>query len=108
MRIRCDGVLGAGVTAKDLALHIIGTLGAAAGTGHAVEYAGSAIEALEVEARLTLCNLTVELGARFGIVAPDGTTIENVMGKHKAASIAISGTGMNGRRLSGPVNGNSV
>jgi 3-isopropylmalate/(R)-2-methylmalate dehydratase large subunit len=75
MRIRCEGRLPEGVTAKDLALHIIGTLGAAAGTGYAIEYAGSAVEALEVEARLTLCNLTVELGARFGLIAPDEKTI---------------------------------
>src|SRR5690606_770314 len=60
----------------DLALHIIGKLGAAAGVGYAVEYAGSAVHALDVEGRLTLCNLTVELGARFGLVAPDERTIE--------------------------------
>ena len=84
MRIRCDGELGAGVTAKDLALHIIGRLGAAAGTGYAIEYAGSAVQALEVEARLTLCNLTVELGARFGIVAPDEKTIAWLRGRPQA------------------------
>jgi len=84
MRIRCDGVLGAGVTAKDLALHIIGRLGAAAGTGYAIEYAGSAVQALEVEARLTLCNLTVELGARFGMVAPDEKTIAWLRGRPQA------------------------
>ncbi|WP_457102139.1 aconitase family protein, partial [Microbacterium sp. P5_E9] len=76
MRIRCDGALRAGVTAKDLALHIIGKLGSAAGVGYAIEYAGSAIEALEVESRLTLCNLTVELGARCGMVAPDQCTFD--------------------------------
>ncbi|MBK6007127.1 3-isopropylmalate dehydratase large subunit [Ramlibacter ginsenosidimutans] len=81
MRIRCEGRLGAGVTAKDLALHIIGRLGAAAGVGHAIEFAGPAVEALEVEARLTLCNLAVELGARFGLVAPDESTIAWVRGK---------------------------
>lgn len=81
MRIRVDGVLGAGVTAKDLALHIIGRLGAAAGVGYAVEFAGSAVDALEVEARLTLCNLAVELGARFGMVAPDQRTIEWMKGR---------------------------
>jgi 3-isopropylmalate/(R)-2-methylmalate dehydratase large subunit len=84
MRIRCDGELAVGVTAKDLALHIIGTLGAAAGTGYAIEYAGSAVEALEVEARLTLCNLTVELGARFGMVAPDEKTIAWLRGRPQA------------------------
>lgn len=81
MRIRCDGALPSGVTAKDLALHIIGRLGTAAGGGYAIEFAGSAVEALEVEARLTLCNLTVELGARFGMVAPDERTIEWVRGR---------------------------
>jgi 3-isopropylmalate/(R)-2-methylmalate dehydratase large subunit len=81
MRIRCEGTLAAGVTAKDLALHIIGQLGAAAGGGYAVEFAGPAIEALEIEARLTLCNLAVELGARFGLVAPDESTIEWVRGR---------------------------
>ncbi|MDW3685164.1 3-isopropylmalate dehydratase large subunit [Cupriavidus sp. CV2] len=81
MRIRCDGVLAEGITAKDLALHIIGRLGAAAGGGYAIEFAGTAIEALEVEGRLTLCNLSVELGARFGMVAPDARTIEWLRGR---------------------------
>jgi len=84
MRIRCDGELAPGVTAKDLALHIIGLLGANAGVGHAVEYAGSTIEALEVEARLTLCNLTVELGARSGVIAPDERTFDFVKGRRFA------------------------
>ena len=84
MRIRVDGALAPGVTAKDLALHIIGTLGAAAGTGYAIEYAGGAVEALEVEGRLTLCNLTVELGARFGLVAPDEKTIAWLQGRPHA------------------------
>jgi 3-isopropylmalate/(R)-2-methylmalate dehydratase large subunit len=84
LRIRCDGALAPGVTAKDLALHIIGKLGADAGTGYAVEYAGAAVEALDVEARLTLCNLTVELGARFGIVAPDERTIAWLRGRPQA------------------------
>ncbi|WP_420995591.1 3-isopropylmalate dehydratase large subunit [Cupriavidus sp. 30B13] len=81
MRIRCEGALAAGVTAKDLALHIIGKLGAAAGVGHAIEFAGPAIGALDVEGRLTLCNLSVELGARFGMVAPDERTIEWLRGR---------------------------
>jgi len=81
MRIRCEGALAAGVTAKDLALHIIGKLGAAAGVDHAIEFAGPAISALEVEGRLTLCNLSVELGARFGMVAPDERTIEWLRGR---------------------------
>jgi 3-isopropylmalate/(R)-2-methylmalate dehydratase large subunit len=81
MRIRCEGRLAAGVTAKDLALHIIGRLGAAAGVGYAIEFAGPAVEALDVEGRLTLCNLSVELGARFGMVAPDEITIEWLRGR---------------------------
>lgn len=81
MRIRCEGALAPGVTAKDLALHILQTLGATAGVGHAVEYAGSAVRALDVEARLTLCNLSVELGARCGMVAPDEKTIGWLRGR---------------------------
>lgn len=76
MRIRCDGMLAPGITAKDLALHILGRLGATAGVGYAIEYAGHAVRTLDVEARLTLCNLSVELGARCGMVAPDETTID--------------------------------
>jgi 3-isopropylmalate/(R)-2-methylmalate dehydratase large subunit len=72
------------VTAKDLALYLIGQLGAAAGTGYAIEFAGSAVEALEVEERLTLCNLTVELGARCGMVAPDERTVAWVHGRPQA------------------------
>lgn len=81
LRIRCEGALRAGVTAKDLALHIIGRLGAAAGVAHAIEFAGPAIEAMEVEGRLTLCNLSVELGARFGMVAPDQLTFDYLRGR---------------------------
>jgi len=81
MRIRCGGRLAAGVTAKDLALHLIGRLGAAAGVGYAIEFAGPAVEALDVEGRLTLCNLSVELGARFGMVAPDEATIDWLRGR---------------------------
>ncbi|TFZ02902.1 3-isopropylmalate dehydratase large subunit [Ramlibacter henchirensis] len=84
MRIRCEGRLAPGVTAKDLALHLISRLGAAAGTGYAIEFAGTAVEALDVEERLTLCNLAVELGARFGIVAPDERTLAWVRGRPKA------------------------
>ncbi len=63
-----------GVTPKDLILYLIGRIGAAGGTGYAVEYAGDAIRALDVEGRLTLCNLSIELGAKMGMVAPDDTT----------------------------------
>ncbi len=81
MRIRCEGTLAAGVTAKDLALHILQTLSATAGVGYAIEYAGSAVRALDVEARLTLCNMSVELGARCGMVAPDEKTISWLRGR---------------------------
>lgn len=74
MRITFVGELGEGVTAKDLILAAVGQLGAAGGNGYAVEYAGNAMEALDVEARLTLCNLSIELGEKVGMVAPDEKT----------------------------------
>ena len=76
MRIWFDGKLASGTAAKDLILHVIGQLGADAGTGYAVEYAGPAIRALEIEERLTLCNLSIELGAKMGMVAPDDKTAQ--------------------------------
>ncbi len=81
MRIRYDGQLRPGVSAKDLALHVIGTLGAAAGVGHAIEHAGPGLASLPIEARLTLCNLSVELGAKMAFCAPDRTTIDYVRGR---------------------------
>ena len=86
VRIRCHGVLRPGVTAKDLALHIIGRLGTAAGVGSIVEFCGPAVQALEVESRLTLCNLAVELGARAGIIAPDEKTFAFIKGRPYAPS----------------------
>jgi 3-isopropylmalate/(R)-2-methylmalate dehydratase large subunit len=80
-RIRFEGTRPAGVTAKDMILHAIGRFGAAAGTGCAMEYAGSAVRALSVEERLTLCNLSIEMGARVGMVAPDDTTYEWLAGR---------------------------
>lgn len=74
MRLRFEGEMGRGVTPKDLILHVIGTLGAAAASGYAVEYAGPTIAAMPIEGRLTICNLSVELGAKYGFVAPDDTT----------------------------------
>lgn len=74
MRITVDGTLGSGVTPKDIILHLLRMLGATAGVEHTIEFAGSAIRALSVEGRLTLCNLSVEMGARSGLVAPDDTT----------------------------------
>jgi 3-isopropylmalate/(R)-2-methylmalate dehydratase large subunit len=86
MRICFEGNLRPGVTAKDLILHVISQLGTAAGTGHAIEFAGPTIECMEVESRLTLCNLAVELGARFGLIAPDKATVEYTRGRPYAPS----------------------
>lgn len=81
LRVRFDGALPTGVTAKDLALHLLAHAGASAGVGHAIEYAGAAVRALDVEGRLTLCNLSVELGAKVGMVAPDDTTFAYLAGR---------------------------
>jgi 3-isopropylmalate/(R)-2-methylmalate dehydratase large subunit len=79
--VRFEGKVPEGVTAKDMILHLIGDLGTAAGTGHAVEYAGSAVRGLTVEGRLTLCNLSIEMGARTGMVAPDDATFDYLNGR---------------------------
>ncbi len=79
MRIRVDGTLPAGTTAKDLVLMIIGRIGAQGARGYVVEFCGSAIEALSVEARFTLCNMAVEAGARGALIAPDATAIDYVL-----------------------------
>lgn len=76
MRMRFEGKAGQGVTAKDFILHLIGRIGAAAAAGSALEYAGSAIRAMPIEGRLTICNLSVELGAKYGLIAPDENTFE--------------------------------
>lgn len=81
MRIRVEGDLGPGVAAKDIALNWIARLGADGARGHAVEYAGSTIRGLSMEGRMTLCNLSIEGGARFGMVAPDETTFSYVRGR---------------------------
>jgi 3-isopropylmalate/(R)-2-methylmalate dehydratase large subunit len=78
MRVTLDGRLRPGVTAKDVILHLIGKLGVAGGRGYAVEYAGEVVRDLSVEARFTLCNMTIEFGARTGIVAPDDKTLAYV------------------------------
>lgn len=78
LRISFDGKAGRGVTAKDLVLHALGTFGIAVGTGHAIEYAGPAIRALPVEGRLTVCNMSIELGGRLGLIAPDDKTFAYV------------------------------
>ncbi len=81
MRITIDGELGEGIFAKDIILYIISKLGTGGGTGHFVEYSGSAIWQLSMEARMTICNMSIEMGARGGIIAPDETTFEYVKGK---------------------------
>ena len=81
MRVRFEGALPVGVTAKDLILALIGQIGAAGGTGYAVEYAGSAIRDLPIEGRLTICNLSIELGAKMGLIAPDEKTFEYIRGR---------------------------
>ncbi|WP_432694909.1 3-isopropylmalate dehydratase large subunit [Marinobacterium sp. YM272] len=81
MLVRVDGELGAGVTAKDVVLHIIGVIGTAGGTGCAMEFGGSAIQSLSVEGRMTICNMSIEAGARVGMVAVDEKTIEYFRGR---------------------------
>jgi len=86
MRVSVEGVLARGVTAKDVVLAIIGRIGTAGGTGHAIEFAGSTIRALSMEGRMTICNMSIEAGARAGMVAADETTIEYVKGRPLAPS----------------------
>ncbi|WP_394809511.1 3-isopropylmalate dehydratase large subunit [Nitrosomonas sp.] len=81
MRISVEGSLGLGVTAKDIALAIIGEIGTAGGTGYAIEFTGSAIRTLSMEGRMTLCNMAIEAGARAGMVAVDDTTIDYIKGR---------------------------
>ena len=84
MKIEVRGRLAEGVTAKDLALGIIGQIGTDGATGHVIEYAGPAVRALSMEGRMTLCNMSIEAGARAGMVAPDETTIAYVLGRRYA------------------------
>src|SRR4030088_246284 len=81
MRVKFEGKLSLGVTAKDLISALIGRVGAAGGTGYAVEYAGSPIRDLPVEGRLTICNLSIELGAKMGLIAPDEKTYDYLRGR---------------------------
>jgi 3-isopropylmalate/(R)-2-methylmalate dehydratase large subunit len=80
-RINVEGALPTGVTAKDIILHIIGQIGTDGATGHVVEYAGSAIRALSMEGRMTICNMSIEAGARAGMIAPDDTTFAYLKGR---------------------------
>jgi len=81
MAVNVRGRLPRGVSAKDLALHIAGQVGVAGGTGHVIEFCGDAIRALTMEERMTLCNMSIEMGARAGLIAPDATTIEWLRGR---------------------------
>jgi len=89
MRVTVDGALGAGVTAKDIILAIIGEIGTAGGTGHVIEYAGEAIRALSMEGRMTICNMSIEGGARAGMVAPDEKTYAYLYGRPKSPKGAL-------------------
>ena len=84
MSVTVDGVLPAGVTAKDIILAIIGKIGTAGGIGHVIEYRGSAIRALSMEGRMTICNMSIEAGARAGLVAPDDVTFDYLKGREHA------------------------
>ncbi|WP_375584075.1 3-isopropylmalate dehydratase large subunit [Cyclobacterium xiamenense] len=81
MRITVDGELGPGVSSKDIILYIIAQISASGGTGYFIEYAGSAIRSLSMEARMTICNMSIEMGARGGLIAPDETTFAYLKGK---------------------------
>src|SRR6202522_2624045 len=84
MRVTVNGKMPEGVTAKDIALAVIAKIGTAGGTGYVIEYAGEAVKALSMEGRMTLCNMTIEAGARAGLIAPDETTFAYVKGKPRA------------------------
>ena len=84
MRITVDGELPIGVTAKDVVLAIIGKIGTAGGTGHVIEYAGDVVQRLSMAGRMTICNMSIEAGARAGLIAPDQTTFDYIMGRPMA------------------------
>jgi 3-isopropylmalate/(R)-2-methylmalate dehydratase large subunit len=89
MRVRVNGAVGRGVTAKDIVLAIIGRIGTAGGTGYTLEYAGEAIEALSMEGRMTVCNMSVEAGARAGLIAVDDKTLSYLRGRPFAPQGAL-------------------
>src|SRR5580693_82048 len=95
MRVWFDGAPGPGVEAKDFALAMIGRIGTSGGTGYVIEYAGPAIRALSMEQRMTLCNLSIEGGARAGLIAPDETTFAYLMGRPAAPKAAAWGMALN-------------
>ncbi|MCX7839128.1 MAG: 3-isopropylmalate dehydratase large subunit, partial [Anaerolineae bacterium] len=84
MQVRVEGALPRGVTSKDIILALIARIGIGGGTGHVIEYTGTTIRALSMEARLTLCNMSIEAGARAGMIAPDDTTFEYLAGREFA------------------------
>ena len=88
MRVTVNGKLPEGVTAKDIALAVIAKIGTAGGTGYVIEYAGEAVRGLSMEGRMTLCNLTIEGGARAGLIAVDDTTINYIKGRPRAPKAA--------------------
>ncbi len=81
MEVRVEGEIGPGITSKDLILHITGVIGTAGGTGHAIEYRGKVFEEMSIESRLTVCNMSIEGGARVGMIAPDETTFAYLKGR---------------------------
>ena len=81
MRITVDGKISFGVTSKDIILHIIGHIGTAGGTGYVIEYAGDTIKELSMEGRMTICNMSIEAGARAGLIAPDHKTFDYIKGR---------------------------
>src|ERR1700757_3704703 len=89
MRVIVDGALKDGVTAKDIILAIIGEIGTAGGTGHVIEYAGEAIRALSMEGRMTVCNMTIEAGARAGLIAADQKTYSYLRDRPRAPKGAV-------------------
>ena len=88
MAVRVTGQPAPGVTAKDIILAVIGTIGTAGGTGHVIEYSGPAIEGLTMEGRMTVCNMSIEAGARAGLIAPDETTFDYLKGRPKVPKAA--------------------
>jgi len=89
MRVTVDGAVAEGITAKDIVLHIIGEIGTAGGTGCTIEFAGEAITSLSMEGRMTVCNMTIEAGARAGLIACDQTTLDYVKGRPFAPQVEI-------------------
>lgn len=89
LQVRVEGQLAPGVSAKDVALAIIGTIGTAGGTGHAIEFSGSTIRSLSMEGRMTVCNMAIEAGARAGMIAVDDTTIDYIAGRPYAPAAEL-------------------